>query len=856
MPYSKSLLLVILISLFSGNVFSQQIDIYSSEPKTYTIRSLRVTGDNYLSSTTIISLTGLGKGQSVNLPGDDITQAINKLWKERLFSDIYITLDKAENDSIDLTIHVETRPRLSRYTFNGISKSKAKKLKEDLGLQTLDILTEQYLSNLSYKIRNNYKEKGYPNCEVVFEQKQDTLFRNNSVVLFITINKGEKVRIGEIIIDGNGENLESLASNSTSKKTLKKQKAAFSDSKLKKKLKNTKQHQKLNFFRNSKFEKDKFEEDKQALVAYYQEKGFKDMQIVEDSIYKISDSRLGIYIKVEEGRKYYYRDIVWSGNSKHDTKKLEAILGIKKGDIYNPAILQQNLLQSPVGLDVSSLYLDDGYLFFNANPVEVRVDGDSVDMEIRIFEGPQAIISGISVKGNSTTHDHVILREIRTRPGDKFSRSDIIRTQRELATLGFFDEQKMNVNPIPNPEDGTVHIEYILEEKPSDQLELSFGAGGGFIVGILGIGLNNFSTRLLTKPKEWNGYPRGDGQKLSIRGQSNGPQFQSINASFTEPWLGGKSPTSLTVSMFYSAQRFGNLLDQSQRQQLLTPGGSIAIGKRLKVPDNNFVMQHALSYQHYILQNFPLTGQFSTGIANNLNFRHSLIRRTTNDNVYPTDGGTFTASVQWTPPITTLTRTDFENLSLQDKNRWIEYHKWKFDGAYYIGLGRAKKFVLATGVNFGIIGNFNRALGTSTFERFFVGGDGLNNFALDGRELVRLRGYADDRAVTPQVTDLNGNTLQSGGTAYNKFTLELRYPVVNSQALKAFLLGFVEGGNAFSSPSEFNAFDMKRSYGAGVRVFLPMFGLLGVDYGVGIDDPLIPTNKKGHLHIYLGQNIF
>jgi outer membrane protein insertion porin family len=618
-------------------------------------------------------------------------------------------------------------------------------------------------------------------------------------------------------------------------------------------MKKTKEYQAVNVFRSSKFQPDEFDNDKDRLTAFYQRNGYKDVKVLSDSSYPFKNNLLNLDITISEGDKYYFRNITWAGNTKYSSNELTTILGIRKGDVYNPEILERNLYINQGGIDVTSLYMDDGYLFFNVTPVETKIEHDSVDMEIRIFEGPQATINKVTVSGNTKTHDHVILRELRTKPGQKFSRSDIIRSQRELAQLGYFDPEKMNVVPKPNPKDGTVDLEYTVVEKPSDKIELSGGYGAGSFVGVLGLTLENFSIRNIFK-KGWQGYPSGDGQRVSIRAQSNTASYQSVNFSFTEPWFGGKKPNSFTFSAFASRQHY--IGSDGRAQDFNSPGISIGLGKRLKWPDDYFVLYHSLEYQYYTLNNFSLIGSFNTGYTNNISFRHLLTRNSTNDPIYPSSGSTISFQLQWTPPYSLFKGkdVDYAKETDQEKFKFIEYHKWKFDGAYYMGFGKKKNLVLMTGVDFGLIGLYNQALGYTPFERFYVGGDGLAGYYLDGRELVRLRGYENANALTPEVKDLNGNVIETGATIYNKYTVELRYPFVKSQAATIWGLAFVEGGNGWNRFQDYNPFDIRRSFGAGIRLYVPMLGLFGFDWGYGIDPSLDPTAAKAgsNFHFYIG----
>lgn len=803
---------------------------------TYTVKRINIKGDTYLDKNIITSIAGISLGQKINIPGEEVTKAIMNMWKQQLFSNVQILLDSAVNGKAYLTYNVQSRPRLSRYSFSGVTKGQGKKLKDEIHISSRDVITEQLLSSTRMKIQDFYTRKGYPNTKVSFEEKADTLYKKNSVELKIVVDKGRRVKVHSIDFEGN---------------------TAFSDKKLRKAMKKTKQRSPINIFKSSKFQPDQYEADKEKVLATYQRNGYKDARLVSDTVKKLNDHLVDIKVNLSEGHKYYFRNITWSGNTKYDSRFLNSILGVKKGDVYNPEVLERNLYINQAGLDVTSLYMDDGYLFFSLTPVETSVENDSVDMEIRIFEGPQATINKVTVVGNTKTHDHVILRELRTKPGQKFSRSDIIRSQRELAQLGYFDPEKMNVTPKPNPKDGTVDLEYTVAEKPSDQIELSGGWGAGRLVGVLGLSLNNFSMRNLFK-KGWQGYPSGDGQRVSVRAQSNGPNIQSYNLSFTEPWFGGKKPNSFTVSAFYSIQRYGDLSDVSTRQILRSPGMSVGLGKRLKWPDDYFVLSHSVSYQYYTFENFPLgISNFTTGYAHNLNFRHLLTRNSASDPIYPNSGSVVTFQLQWTPPYSLLSDKSYSDMTPQQRYKYIEYHKWKFNAAHYIGLGPKKKFVLAATADYGFLGSYNSQLGITPFERFYVGGDGLTGYYLDGRELIRFRGYAGPDDVTPKTSNLTKSITETGGTIYNKYALELRYPVTRSQAAVIYGIGFIEGANAFQRFNNYDPFNLKRSAGMGVRIYLPMFGLLGFDWGYGFDKSLSTGEVSGsHFHFYIGQPLY
>lgn len=794
-------------------------------PKKYIVGGIQVDGVNYLDPNIVKLFTGIYTGQEITLPGDEITESIQKLWDQKLFTEIEVILTEIKDNKVYLLYRLQENPRLFEFEIRGLRKGKAKNLREELTLQGGDMITENLLQRTENEIKEYYIDKGYLNVAVTMETVPAP-DRKNMVVLIINVDPGTRTKISEIVFEGN---------------------SGLSDKKLRRAMSETKQ--KFIFrFKRSKFVQESYDEDKRGLISYYNTKGYRDARIIKDSVYNTASNRIGITIWVEEGPKYYFRDITWRGNTKYRTGFLDTLLGIKKGEIYDIARLESRLFMSPSNSDISSIYMDDGYLFFNIVPVETKVENDSIDIEIRITEGPQAIVNKVLVSGNTKTSDYVILREIRMRPGQKFSRSDIQRSIRELAGLGYFDPEKIEVNPMPNYAAGTVDIEFKVEERPSDQIELSGGFGAGFIVGTLGLNLTNFSTKKMFKLSEWTPIPAGDGQRLSIRAQSNGTYFQSYNASFSEPWFGGKRPQSFSVSVFRSIQTNGVKKGVEGRQSITITGVTLGLGRLLKWPDDYFSLSYGLTYQRYQLDNFSSVFSFATGTSDNINFKVALSRNSVDQPIYPRSGSSFSLSLQITPPISLLNGKDYSNASEQEKYRWIEYHKWKFDAAWYTTL--VDKLVLATQVKFGVLGQFNPAIGSSPFERFYVGGAGLIGFNLDGRELIALRGYRDN-----SVTPINTSTLtQVGGTIYNKYTVELRYPLSLNPQATIYGHVFGEAGNNFLSAKEYNPFNLLRSAGTGVRVYLPMFGLLGIDYGYGFDtNPYQSNSNKGQFHFFIGQ---
>lgn len=804
-----------------------------ANPKTYTIAGIDLKGTDYYDKSVLIVISGLQLNQKIRVPSDDISKAITNLWKQKLFDDVKVLITKIEQDKIWLEIHVSEKPRLSTFSIKGLKKGKAEDLREQLTLRSGQIITENVLSSTQREISKYYSEKGFLDATATFEQTPDDKTKNTAK-LKIIVDRGSKVKISDITFDGN---------------------SAFSDKKLRKTFKKTKP--KYRFMAKSRYIEEEYSEDKQLLLSKYYANGYRDAQIISDSVWRDENKQVRINIKLFEGRKYYFRNIDFVGNSKYPTEDLKKILRIKSGDVYDQATLDQRLNMSQDGLDISTLYMDDGYLFFRVEPVEVRVDHDSIDLEIRIYEGAQARINKVTVKGNTKTSDHVIIRELRTKPGQLFSRSDITRSIRELSQVGYFNPEALGVNPVPNPVTGTVDIEYKVEERANDQIELSGGWGAGFIVGTLGLTLNNFSARKVFSPKAWNPVPTGDGQRLSLRAQTNGTFFQSYSASFTEPWLGGKKPNAFTTSIYHSIQSNG--LSGDLRTGLYTTGVVLGLGKRLRFPDDFFTLQYQLSYQRYqnIVDKFGTAWipSIPAGGSNNVSFRIILGRNSTDQPIYPRSGSNVSLSVQFTPPYSLFDGVDYKSADLERKMKWLEFHKWKFDATWFTRI--AGNLVFMSRVNYGYIGNYNRDKGTTPFERFWVGGSGLTGFNLDGRELIALRGY-NDNSLTPFIVNANtGQFQQTGATIYNRYTMELRYPISLNPQATVFPLVFAEGGGAWLDFKNFNPFEINRSLGVGVRIFLPMFGMIGLDYGWGLDrapfHPRPDAINGGQFHFLLGQ---
>jgi outer membrane protein insertion porin family len=776
------------------------------EIKKYKITQIDVKG-NSRDAAMIILRSGLAYGDYIKIPGDAVPNAIKKLWDASLFSDIQVYIEKIENGNIALAIEVVEKEQINEFIVAGVKKSEREDLEESLKA----ILFKSYSSNSSMLVRklvkDYYADKGRFKPTISIDATTDS---TNALytALTVTIDRGNKVKVGEISFVGN---------------------YALPDKKLKKSMGEVKVYQWFNPFRTSDYNVLDFEEGKDLLLKEYRKYGFRDIVITSDTVSWIDEKRLKISISVDEGKRYYYRNIDFEGNTKFTNADLIKYLSIKKGDVYDTDKLNQMLTMDPQGADISSLYLDDGYLFFNVQPIETSVSGDSVDVLIKIYEGGQAVIGKVSIVGNNKTSDHVILREIYTKPGELFKRSDIIRSQRELANLKYFDPEKLQVNPSPNPATGTVDIEYVVEEQPSDQFELQGGFGAGTIVGTLGVSFTNFSTKNFFNKKSWQPIPSGDGQSLSLRAQSSGKFYSSFNFSFVEPWLGGKKPTALSVSL-YNTRLNATTTDGHQ----YIYGVNVGLGTRLRKPDNFFRLQGSLGYQYYDVDNYPGLS-LSKGFYNNANVKITLSRSSVDQPIYPRSGSEIQLSSQSSFPGSLLNPgTDYSVLPDSEKFKWIEYHKHKVHAAWYTTL--VEKLVLYNKVNFGVMFAWNKDIGVSPFERYYMGGSGLSGFNIDGREIIPLRGYTD--ASSTNVV-YKGDAL-NGGVAAVKYTMELRYPISLQPQATVYALGFLEAGNTYSKISEFDVFDIKRTAGAGIRLFLPMIGMLGFDYGF----PFNPANNN------------
>ncbi|HAH22319.1 MAG TPA: outer membrane protein assembly factor BamA [Prolixibacteraceae bacterium] len=879
----QRLKLFLILLLISAKVFSQEADstnfsIDYLTPKEYIIAKLDVQGIKYLDTQVLLQISGLNVGDKILVPGDAITNSIKKLWNHGLFSDVKITADKIMGDSIWLRVDLQERPRLAEVNFSGVSKSEKDDITEKVLLLKGSQVTDNQIITASKKIKGIFLDKGFLNTEVNIIQRDDTT-QSNSVILDVKVDKKEKVKISDIVYHGN-KNLKSSILDHSMKKT----KA--------KKLRN--------FFSSKKFLGEKYAEDKINLIKKYNEKGYRDATILKDSITKLPNSRVRLDIWVEEGNKYFFRDIKWVGNTVYPSEYLTARLGIKKGDVFDQKLLDKRTKDDEDA--VSSDYLDHGYLFFSLTPLETRVESDSIDLEMRIQEGRQATVDKIIISGNTKTNEHVARREIRTLPGDLFSKEAIIRTVRELSQLGHFDPEAINPDVKPHPENGTVDINYELVEKANDQIELSGGWGANMFVGTIGLKFSNFSVRNIFNKEAWKPLPTGDGQALSLRAQTSGKFYKSYSLTFTEPWLGGKRPNSFTLSLSHSivnysannayssysdpysqygsgsslgglgygsgygygqygyggsygydpAQNYTYSNQSSASDQIqVTSQVALGYGYRLSWPDDYFTMYHELSFEHYKLQNMAGYYYFlndgtgsGNGGFNNFSFKTAFGRNSMDNPLYTRSGSSFTLSLQLTPPYSLLNGKDYSkaNITNEERYRWIEYHKWMFKGDWYSPISKNRNLVLHTKFEYGFLGYYNQYR-KSPFEGFRVGGSGMSGYNLYGSDIIALRGYKDYSLSTGY-----------GSNLYNKLSMEMRYPVILKPSSTIYVLGFMEAGNAWNNFSDYNPFQLHRSAGAGVRIFLPMFGLMGIDWGYGFDPVPGQSDAAGsQFHFVIGQ---
>ncbi len=850
-------LFFLLICFLSFNLHLSAQDIPIANGKEYTIGEIEVTGNSSYNEQTVIAFTGLKKGDKIYIPGDRMSAVIKKLWDLGLFSDINFYVNSIDGDTVNLELEIQEVPELNEVTINGLDKKK--KRKEILKNNDLDPgkkVTENLIATTKQTIENNYAKEGFINAKVKIHTQpvtDTTDAKTNKVNMFVNVSPGEKVKVEAINITGN---------------------EVFSDGKIRRQM-STKRKNFIRFWKRSKFIEEEYKSDKQEIIKKYKSEGYRDARIVSDSIRKVDNDDIAIDLKVEEGNKYYFGDISFLGNSKYSDQQLRRVLSIKKGDVYNGVLLEKRIADTerPDADDLTNLYQNNGYLFSQINPVETRVYNDTIDFEIRIQEGKIAYFDEVDVVGNTKTNDHVIYRNLRTRPGQQYSKENVVRTVRELGQLGFFDPENLapefkNVNP----NDGTIDLEYNVTESGASQIELQGGYGGGGFVGTLGLSFNNFSLKGIFDKEAYKPLPMGDGQTLSLRAQA-ASFYQTYSLSFSEPWLGGKKPIRLTTSFSHTIQYYYDAYnrDANRDRRFLITGGSVGLAKRLTIPDDYFTLSSALSYQHYSFKNYNIgLFNFPDGNANNFAITLGLSRDNTYTNpIYPMGGSKFSITAKFTPPYSLWNGVDYANLGNdpeyqtngepdpakidQKRFNWLEYYKIKFNGDWYNNL--FDKVVLRTNVEYGFLGAYNNDRGIPPFERFYLGGDGLGGYSLDGRETISMRGYPN-QSLTPIDRDPgSGATRNDGATIYNKYSLELRYPITLKPTASIFALTFVEGGATYEDFRDFNPFQLNRSAGFGVRIFMPAFGLLGIDFGYGFD-PIPGTNTGANgweTHFIIGQ---
>ena len=870
--YLSILIAILWLVGTAPNVSAQEIAgeekpvvLYSGTPKKYEIADISIEGAENYEDYVIIGLSGLSKGQVVSVPGDEITQACRRYWRHGLFSDVNITAEKIEGNKIWITIHLKMRPRASEIRYNGVKKSEREDLETKLGMIKGGQVTPNILDRAKILAKRYFDDKGFKNAEVTILQRDDPK-NKDQVIIDVNIDKKEKVKVHKIVIDGN---------------------MALSDKKFKKTMKKTNEKGKLmNLFKAKKFVPDRYEEDKENVIAKYNELGYRDATILLDSVSRHDEKTVDIYMKVEEGQKYYLRNVTWVGNTLYPSEQLDYLLRMKKGDVYNQKLLEERLSGDDDA--VGNLYYNNGYLFYSLDPVEVNIVGDSIDLEMRIYEGRQATINKITINGNTRLYDNVVRRELRTRPGELFSREDLMRSLREIQQMGHFNPENITPDIKPRPEDGTVDIDYNLESKANDQVEFSAGWGQTGIIGKLSLKFTNFSLANLLHPgQNYRGIlPQGDGETLTVSGQTNAKYYQSYSLSYYNPWFGGKRPNAFSISGFYSRQTdisstyynsayynnyynsyysglygygmynygnyssYENYYDPDKSVQIY--GLSVMFGKRLRWPDDYFQFSAELSYTRYVLSDWQYF-LIANGKCNNLALNFTLSRNSSDNPIYPRQGSEFSVSCSITPPYSLFDGKDYSKLNVSDKEdakemyRWIEYHKWKFKSKIYIPLldpiTVKKTPVLMARFEFGLLGHFNKYK-KSPFETFEVGGDGMSTYSTYATEIIALRGY-ENGSLTPS---------GYGGYAYSRMGLELRYPLMLETSTSIYAMAFVEGGNAWSEISQFNPFDMKRSAGVGVRIFLPMVGMMGIDWAYGFDKVRGSSSYGGsQFHFILGQ---
>ena len=810
--------------------------------KTYIIDTITVKGLKTFSNQTVVSYSGLRKGQKVSIPGDEISAVISKLWGLQLFSDINFYITKVEGDNVSLEIEIDELPTLTIVKINGIKKGKIETIIDETELTKGKKLSESFLTNTRNYIINKYKKEGFLNTKVALNIIPDTTEKNGRKMV-VNVDRGKRIKIKEINFNGN---------------------EVFSNKKLKSKLKKTKSKFPLRFWKKSKYIEEEFVGDKDNLMEFFKEKGYRDARIIKDTLVLNEDNTLSINFDIDEGNRYYFGDISFLGNTVYNNYQLSQVLGIAKGEPYDGVLLKKRIAdEKPDANDLTNLYQNNGYLFSNINAVEISAENDTINFEIRVTEGKLASFNKISVVGNTKTNDHVIYRELRTKPGELYSKDQVVRTVREIGQLGFFDAEAINPDfKNVDPNAGTVDIEYGLTESGASQIELQGGYGGGGFIGTLGLSFNNFSMKNIFDLDSYKPLPMGDGQSLSLRLQAS-QFYRTYSFSFAEPWLGGRQPvqfsTSLSHTVQYRYDYFTGRADKSQSFQI--SGINLGLARRLKVPDDYFTLSQSIGYQYYNLNNY-FTGLFTfgNGVANNLSYTIALSRNNTYTNpVFPMGGSSFSISGKFTLPYSLINGVDFADLKNQrafqnvdgtpdvakidqERFKWLEYYKVKFTGTWYTRI--IDKLVLKTQTDFGFIGAYNLDRGNIPFERFYLGGDGMQNYSLDGRETIALRGYKNQSLSS-----------QNGSLIYNKFSIELRYPITLKPSASIYALSFLESGNGYDTFKSFNPFNSKRSAGMGVRIFMPAFGLLGIDFGYGFDNPAFgSTTPNGwETHFIIGQ---
>ncbi|NPA34895.1 MAG: BamA/TamA family outer membrane protein [Chlorobi bacterium] len=846
---------IIGISFLFLQILYGQTSIDYRITKKYIVAGIKVEGAEDVSPELVRALIGIKENEEIQIPGDELRNAIKRLWEHGLFHDVSVIIDSVHGNKVWLTFKLTKQPLISGFIIKGVSKAEADDIADILDQYKGKSYSEAIKENIRASVLTYFEHKGFLLAKVnVSKHSYDSI--RNQIKLKISIDKGLKSRIDRILFYGNKH---------------------FSDYRLKAKMKHTKEHFRVwifrrpslkelfcgnpykceelslepttllvntykylrrrinpNIFASSQFNEEDYERDKWALLKFYHSKGFRNARIIKDTVEFTYDADVIIKIWISEGNKYYFRNITFVGNTLYPDSILAQRLGIKKGDVYNRELLEKKLYGDPAGFDIASLYMNNGHLFFSATPVEVAIENDSVDVEIRIYEGPKAYIDRVTISGNTKTHDHVIRRELYTDPGEIFSRDDVVRSQRQLAALGYFDPENMQINPKPDPQKGKVDIDYTVSERPSDQVELSAGFGGGMVVGSLGFILNNFSLRELLRGEGWDPIPSGDGQRLTIRAQSNYTYYRSLTFSFTEPWFGGKKPHSFTIAAYVNQITNGKKPDEAGFSEQLTWGGTLSWGFRLHWPDDYFSLFTSLEYQKIKLTNSNFFGFFTDGSTNNLFTEFKIVRNSVDQPIYPRQGSQFTLTTRFTPPYSFLFQPGQFNdplaTSIQDKFKWLEYYKLKFDAEWYLPVSKNRKLVLKSRYSIGYLGFYNNAFKDMPFERFELGGDGLSNFAYYGKEIVSLRGY---------------DPFVLFGTAFHKVSFELRYPVTLSPMSTIYVLAFLDGGMAWTDAANINLLDFKRSAGIGVRFLLPMVGLMGFDFGIGFDKGLLPPERWG-----------